>query len=242
MDRVRFEEARQKLIASHERKGIGTLGEKTVHAVLKEYYGGGDESKEISIGGFVADAVSEDGIIEIQTRQLFRLDKKLTVLLPLCRVNIVHPIEAVKYLLTIDPDSGELISKRKSPKKLNVWHGIAELYGLRKHLNDENLTVRFPVLTVEETRLPASGKGRRRRCPKIDKIPCEMTEEYVLRTKEDYTALIPAGLRDNFTAAEFAGLCGTDIDTARCCLNIMMTLGAVEEFGKEGRRKLWKIV
>ena len=240
MDKLRFEAARKKLIENHERKGIGTLAEKTVHAVLKEYYGGGDESKEISIGGFVADAVSEDGIIEIQTRSLFRLDKKLTTLLPVCRVNVVHPIESAKYLLTIDPDSGELISKRRSPLKLNVWHGIAELYGLRKHLTDDNLTVRFPVLTVEETRLPSTGKGRRKRAKKLDKIPMDMTDEYILHNKADYSALIPDSLREQFTAVEFASACGVNTDTARCCISVLTAVGAAEECGREGRRKLWR--
>ena len=238
MDKMRFAEARRKLLEKPQSKGIGTLSEKTVHAVLKEYYGGGEENKEIPLGGFVADVVSEDGVIEIQTRALYRLERKLETLLPLCRVTVVYPIEARKYLLDIDPDSGELISKRLSPKRLKIWHGIAELYGIRKFLGDENLTVRFPVLTVEETRIRAAEK--KRRADKIDKLPSEMTEEVVIRRKEDIAALLPEELPDGFTSAEFAKLCRINADTAGKCIRVLSVMGIIAECGKQGRCKLWK--
>lgn len=241
MDAERFDRARRKMTADRQRAGIGTLGEKTVHAALKEYYGGGEESKEIAVGDFVADAVTEEGIVEIQTRALYRLNKKLETLLPVCRVTVVYPLEAEKYLSTIDPDSGELISKRKSPKKVGLWHGVAELYGIRDKLCDENLTVRFPVLTVEELRLPPKGKGRRRRAEKLDRIPLAMTDEFVLRTAEDLRRLLPEELTKEFTAEDFARLVRTDIDTARRCIGVLNVLGIAEESGKQGRKKLWKI-
>ena len=238
MDKMRFAEARRKLLEKPQSKGIGTLSEKTVHAVLKEYYGGGEENKEIPLGGFVADVVSEDGVIEIQTRALYRLERKLEALLPLCRVTVVYPIEARKYLLDIDPDSGELISKRLSPKRVKIWHGIAELYGIRKFLGDENLTVRFPVLTVEETRIRAAEK--KRRADKIDKLPADMTEEVVIRRKEDIAALLPEELPDGFTSAEFAKLCRINADTAGKCIRVLSVMGIITECGKQGRCKLWK--
>ena len=238
MDKMRFAEARRKLLEKPQSKGIGTLSEKTVHAVLKEYYGGGEENKEIPLGGFVADVVSEDGVIEIQTRALYRLERKLEALLPLCRVTVVYPIEARKYLLDIDPDSGELISKRLSPKRLKIWHGIAELYGIRKFLGNENLTVRFPVLTVEETRIRAAEK--KRRADKIDKLPADMTEEVVIRRKEDIAALLPEELPDGFTSAEFAKLCRINADTAGKCIRVLSVMGIITEYGKQGRCKLWK--
>ena len=238
MDKLRFENARKKLLESPQSKGIGTLAEKTVHAVLKEYYGGGEENKEIPLGGFVADVVSEDGVIEIQTRALYRLERKLEALLPLCRVTVVYPIEDRKYLLDIDPDSGELVSRRLSPKRVKIWHGIAELYGIRKYLGNENLTVRFLVLTVEETRIRAAGK--KRRADKIDKIPLEMTAEVVIRRKEDMAKLLPENLPDGFTAAEFAKLCRVNADTAGKCIRVLSVMGIITECGKQGRCKLWR--
>ncbi|MFQ8702418.1 MAG: hypothetical protein ACLR9I_01075 [Eisenbergiella sp.] len=51
----RFEAAREKIIGKdRERAGIGTLSEKTVHAVLKNYYAP-DESLQNAVAGCVAD-------------------------------------------------------------------------------------------------------------------------------------------------------------------------------------------
>jgi hypothetical protein len=239
MDKERFAAARQKLLEDHQRDGIGTLSEKTVHAVLKEYYGGGDESKEIPLGSFVADAVSEDGVIEIQTRALYRLERKLEAFLPLCRVTVVYPIEARKYLLDIDPESGELIKKKLSPRKHNVWHGIAELYGIRRFLKDDALTVRFPILTVEETRIPAAGRGRRAR--KLDKLPADMTDEIIINSSKDIIPLLPSGLPETFTSIEFAKLCRINADTAGKCIRTLAVLDIISECGKRSRCKLWKL-
>ena len=50
------------------RQGIGTLSEKTVHAVMKNYYAPDTDMHEIPIENFVADIYTGQEIIEIQTR------------------------------------------------------------------------------------------------------------------------------------------------------------------------------
>lgn len=238
MDSVRFDEALKKMTAEHPRQGIGTLGEKTVHAVLKEYYGGGDESKEIKVGGFVADCVCEAGVVEIQTRQLYRLDRKLATLLPVCRVTVVFPVEREKTIITFDEESGELISRRRSPKHVTVYHAIAQLYGIRQHLADDNLTVRLPVLSVEEFR---SANKKRGRTAKLDRVPTAMSDEIVLTRPEDYAALFTP-LPDVFTSAELAKLCHIDRDSARRVIGVLKQLQLVSESGRRGRSKLFSLV
>ena len=99
MDREKFRNACDKVI-NHERQrnGIGTLGEKTLHAVLKNYYEPFGENQEIKIGGYVADIVGENGVIEIQTRNFNKLLKKLEAFLEFCDVTVVYPMPALKYL------------------------------------------------------------------------------------------------------------------------------------------------
>ena len=58
-------------------KGIGTIGEKTLHLALKYYFAPDPETHERPVGGFIADAVTEEGVFEIQTRGLSRLKPKL---------------------------------------------------------------------------------------------------------------------------------------------------------------------
>ena len=62
-------------------RGIGTLGEKTLHAVLKNYFEPNAANHEIKVGGFVADIVNDKGVTEIQTRSFDRLKRKLSTFL-----------------------------------------------------------------------------------------------------------------------------------------------------------------
>ena len=56
IDELRFEAAKNRVIGiNRERQGIGTLSEKTVHAVLKNYYAPDTDMHEIPIENFVAD-------------------------------------------------------------------------------------------------------------------------------------------------------------------------------------------
>ena len=78
MNKELFYNACEKIIGKdRSKKGIGTLGEKTLHAVLKNYYEPFEQNHEIKVGRFVADIVGEQGVIEIQTRSFGNLLDKL---------------------------------------------------------------------------------------------------------------------------------------------------------------------
>ena len=109
MDRERFQEARQKaLLRTKGESGIGTLSEKTLHAALKAYCEPDTESREIALGGYIADIVGEEGIIEIQTRGFERLRDKLDAFLEFARVTVVYPIVKQRWLCWVDPQTGEV--------------------------------------------------------------------------------------------------------------------------------------
>ena len=90
---LRFEEAKKKIIGiDRQRLGIGTYGEKTVHAIFKNLYEPDEDKQEIPIDRYVADIYNGQEIIEIQTRQFNRMRDKLAAFLPLYPVTIVYPI------------------------------------------------------------------------------------------------------------------------------------------------------
>ena len=92
-----FETAKNKIIGiDRERHGIGTLSEKTVHAILKNYYAPDEDMHEIPIENYVADIYTGKEIIEIQTRQFNRMRDKLRAFLPLYPVTVVYPIPRYK--------------------------------------------------------------------------------------------------------------------------------------------------
>ena len=100
IDERRFEAAREKVIGGGKvQQGIGTLSEKTVHAVLKNYYAPDTDMHEIPIENFVADIYTGSEIVEIQTRSFNAMRRKLDAFLPLYPVTIVYPIPHEKWLL-----------------------------------------------------------------------------------------------------------------------------------------------
>ena len=99
MDIVRFQTACDHVLHLQP-KGtlIGTLSEKTIHAILKYYLEPNASCHEIRVGSFFADIKNEQGIFEIQTRQFYKLQGKLAVFLEQYPVTVVYPIVRHNYL------------------------------------------------------------------------------------------------------------------------------------------------
>lgn len=79
MDETRFKEALGRVM--HIAGGIGTLGEKTLHSVLKYYFEPDASRHEVKVGGFVADILTEDGIIETRRASLTSSETSSTAFL-----------------------------------------------------------------------------------------------------------------------------------------------------------------
>lgn len=245
MDKERFYDAINKAVNEERpRTGIGTYGEKTVHAVLKNYFEPYSDGHEQKIGGFVADIVGEDGIIEIQTAGFERLRKKLEAFLSVSRVTVVYPIPRNKWIITIDPETGEKGKKRKSPSKGSPCDIFPELYKIKPFLAHENFRLCIVMLDVEEYRVPPEEtglrRGRRRGYVRYDRIPTELVEEIHIREKNDWGYFIPRGLSEEFTSAEFGSLSGVGAQYGSFMLNILTAAGAVERIGKRGRSYLYR--
>lgn len=149
-----FEHTKNKITGiKRQRQGIGTLSEKTVHAVLKNYYAPDPDMHEIPIENYVADIYTGQEIIEIQTRSFDKMRKKLDTFLPLYPVTIVYPIPHIKWLSWIDEETGEASAKRKSPKTGNAYMAFPELYKIRPYLSNPHLHLKFALLDMEEYRL-----------------------------------------------------------------------------------------
>lgn len=238
MDKERFKEACEAVAAQGKKRvGIGTLGEKSTHAVLKRYYEPYPACHEVPVGSFVADIVGENGIIEIQSRQFLKLRKKLEQFLEFSRVTVVYPISVVKHIVWIDPDTGEVAERRRSPKKGQIYDILPELYQIKYTLDNPRLSVRICMLETEELRLlDGWSKDKKKRATKQDRIPTALLDEIALDSPYDYRLFLPEGLAEEFTSADFAKAAGIPRDVAQAGLNLLSFLGLVVRTG-EGPRK-----
>ena len=160
-DPDRFAQLASEITAAHQRDGgIGTLGEKSIHAVLKYYFDENPDTHERSVGTSVADIVGADGVIEIQTRQFHRLNAKLTALLPECPVTVVYPVIRRKRVTWIDPETGEALRVGTFRKFQTAWAVFPELARILPHITHPHF--RLVLAEMEAEGFAAGGRLRRR--------------------------------------------------------------------------------
>lgn len=239
----RFEAAKEKIIGkSRDRNGIGTLSEKTVHAVMKNYYAPDEDMHEIPVENCVADIYTGTDIVEIQTRSFNRMRQKLDRFLPLYPVTIVYPIPYVKTLFWIDEESGEISAGRKSPLKGNPYMAFPELYKIKMYLRDPNLRIRLTFLNMEEYKLLNGwSRDKKKGSSRFDRIPVSIEKEVEFTCPQDYMQLIPYDIKEPFTSAEFAKAVKIRRELAQTVLHILNYLEVIEQDGKNGRSYQYRV-
>ena len=244
MDKARFEEICDAwLVSERERIGIGTQSEKSLHAILKKYFESDAAFHEVKVGSHIADIAHDAEIIEIQTRDLYRLSPKLSTFLVENRVTVVYPVVVKKRIIWLEPNTGECHYARKSNKGGKEIDVLAELYGLKPFLKEKNFRVCVILLDANEYRaLDGYGKDKKKRATKLDRIPSALLDEIYLEYPEDYRRFLPDGLPQTFTSEDYRKAAGCALWIARRALNVLSNLGLISEIGRQGRFKLYEIV
>lgn len=237
MEEIRFQKAYDEVMTKHrERCGIGTLSEKTLHAILKNYFEPDKSRHEVKIGTYIADIATENGITEIQTRSFDRLRGKLSEFLEQTEVTVVYPIARTKYLRWINPETGEMTEKRKSPKTGRFCDAFGELYKIKPLLTHPRLHICLMLIDMTEYRnLNGWSKDKKKGSSRFERIPDFLADELTIHSVADYSLLIPQSLSENFTAKEYAKAAHITVKIAQKGLNILKYVGAVSHSGNRGR-------
>lgn len=242
-DRALFQRACHKVIEEERlRKGIGTLGEKTVHAVLKQYLVPKEQYHEQKCEGYVADILLEGEIMEIQTANFNTLRRKLDAFLGKYEVTIIYPIPAQKWLFWIDEETGEITKKRKSPKRGTYYQAFYELYKIKSYLPNPHLHFRFLLIDMEEYRLLNGwDEHKKKGSSRYDRIPIDIKGELMINTAEDYRFLVPDALKGAFTSKDYKRETGLVMAQAQRALNVLSYIGILEKVGKQGNNILYEL-
>ena len=235
----RFLSARAAVLGSDgERSGIGTLGEKALHAILKHYLDPDPAHHEQKCKGFYADVQNEHGFFEIQTRAFERLTRKLDAFLAESVTTVVYPIARHRRLSWIDPKTHELSSKRKSPRIGRPCEAALELYRIRRYLSHPNFRLRVILLDCDEYKKRTRGGHSAERC---ERIPYALVEDLSFAMPSDYAAFLPKGLSEPFTSLDLAKALRTSRETAGTLLLLLHDLGVVRWIGRKGRAYLYRL-
>ena len=180
---------------------INTFNESHLHKALKTFYAVQfSAQEEVKVGRWICDLVRPDGsVVEIQTKNVNSLKEKIFGLLNEGRrVTIVRPIVREKIIETYSQD-GELVSRRKSPKKESLYAVLSEFTGLAPLLCDKKLAFLFPEISALEKRVklsePEQSKNKRRRFrkdwQKTDKALLTIGATAKFCGKSDWLSLLP---------------------------------------------------
>ena len=228
--------------------GIGTLGEKTLHAELKRLFEPDTAAHEIRVGPYIADIVGESGIIEIQTGNFNRLRPKLTAFLEVSQVTVVYPITHFKWLLWVEPESGGVSSRRKSPRVGNYPDAMWELEKIKALLTHPNLRLCLLLVDLEEYRLRDGwSRDKKRGSHRYERIPLGLAGRLDLRSPADWrspealAAFFPEGLPGPFTSKDYAKAARLSLGSAQTALRVLAHMGAAERVGKRGNLYLYEI-
>lgn len=241
----------------HLEDGIGTLAEKRMHAILKNFVCADVTCHEIKLRdvlpdvpmdkkkgvGYVADVLRGSNIWEIQTGSMYPMRDKIAWYMKYAPhlVTVVVPVPYRKYINWIDPESGTVQKRSSKPHVTKPTAAASELYWLREHLQNPKLRFELLLLEVEEYRLlDGYGRDRKARASKYEKIPTALCGTVVLEKKEDFRMFLPDSLPERFTAAQYAKASGQRGRNAYYALHMLTGAGLLAEGDKIGRAQSWR--
>ncbi len=178
---------------------IGTLGEKPLHAALKQWCWQDGDRFEVEVDGYVIDLVRDDLLIEIQTRSFSKMKRKLTALLAAGhQVRVVHPVAVERTIVRLD-GTGEVLSRRRSPKRGEPRDVFAELVSFPHLIADPGFEIQL-VLTIEdEYRHHDPTKAWRRRGWVVtERRLTRVAGATILSSAADLAELLPDDLPKSF--------------------------------------------
>jgi hypothetical protein len=221
-----------------EYNGIGTLSEGSLHAALKDWYMKPGDRAEVDVDGFIIDIVRDDLLIEIQTRNFGALKDKIMALIPIHRVRLVHPVPRVRWIIKQDVD-GKEISRRKSPKQIDVLGVFEELVSIPTVLAHRNFELEVVEVFEEQVMLHDNkGSWRRKGWSIIDRRLIDVAESHLFQTPQDLVKLIPPDLETPFTNVDLATALGCPIRVAQKFTYCLRKMNALQVRGKRGKAML----
>jgi len=221
--------------------GIGSLNESSLHLAIKDWYSKPADRFEVKVDGSVIDIVRGPLLIEIQTRNFSGIRRKLEKLIDHHKILLLYPIPALTWIIRISA-SGEVLGKRKSPKRGKLVHIFDELLHIPEIINHPNFTLEVLMVKMEEVRCDDGGGSRRRKGVSIrDKRLVEIIQSISFNRNQDFLRFLPDALASPFTNKDFARAAGISGRQATRITYTLRRMGVLEKAGKKGKAFLFQV-
>ena len=223
-------------------RAIGTMGEKSLHAELKEWYARPGDRLEVQVDGYLVDIRRGRRLIEIQTGNFSAMKRKLADLTRRRRLSLVYPVAVDKWLVRMAADGRTCLGRRKSPKHGRVYDLFEELVSVPEMVAEPNFSVEVLLIQVEEVRRD-DGRGSRWRggWSIADRRLLDVKERRCFRKPSDFLALVPGDLPDPFTTRDLAQGANLPRWLAQKMAYCLRRMRVFEVRGKRGNAVLYSL-
>lgn len=217
------------------------MNEYSLHSAIKNWYSLPGDRFEARVDEFIVDIVRDRLLIEIQTRNFSAIKKKLTKLLENHEVRLVYPIPQQKWIVHVT-ESGEIVRRRKSPKRSRLVDLFYELVRTPDLIKEENFSLEVLMIEEEEVRCD-DGKGswRRRGVSIKDRRPMNVDGKTLFKNERDLLRFLSTDPIKPFTNRKLAKLTGVSINLARKITYCLRKMGTITTVGRKGKELIFEI-
>jgi hypothetical protein len=228
--------------SSSPRRAIATLNEGPLHAGLKAWYREPGDREEVPVDGRQIDLVRGPLLIEVQTGSFSALKRKLQALVERHPVRLVYPVPLEKWIVRID-DDGEVLGRRKSPKRGRIVDAFAELVSLPRLLLHPNFSLEILLTQEEEVRRHEPGRvWRRKGWVIVERRLLDVVQRHPIERAVGLQRFLPYGLPTPFTTRDLAAGLQVPRDLAQKMAYCLRKVGALQVEGRRRDGKLYSLV
>ena len=214
---------------------IGTLNEGHLHASLKEHYVQPGDLTEVVVDGYVVDILRGELIIEIQTANFAKINKKMRKLVKRHQVRLVFPVAKDKWIVKLPEKKGGEAGRRKSPKNGSFEDVFTELVSFPDLITHKNFELEVALIQEEEIRrFDKRRRWWRGNWVTVERRLLEIINQLTIRNGSDLIGLLPPDLPDEFRTSDLAAALGRPRAIAQQAAYCLRKCGLIKQVGKEG--------
>ena len=216
------------------------MNEHSLHSEIKEWYALPGDKTEVKIDDFIIDIARGTLLIEIQTRNFSAIKRKLSNLVKNNKVRLVYPIPERKWIVRVT-ETGEVLSRRKSPKKGKLTDLFYELVSIPDLIGNKNFSLEVLMIEEEEIRCnDGKGSWRRKGVSIKDSKLINVNSKVLFKNGRDFLTFLPDDLINPFTNRTLAKQAGVSIPLARKITYCLRKMSVITCVGKKRRELIFQ--
>ncbi|KON29513.1 hypothetical protein AC477_05840 [miscellaneous Crenarchaeota group-1 archaeon SG8-32-1] len=217
------------------------MTEYSLHSEIKDWYMVSGDELEVKVEDFIVDILRGKLLIEIQTGNFSAIKRKLIKLLLNNQVRLVYPIAKLKWIVHLSK-SGELVRRRKSPKKGKLADLFYELVHTPSLIKNRNFSLEVLIIEEEELRcIDGKGSWKRRGISVKDRKLLNVFDRIIFEGSRDFLDFLPKELDEYFTNKILALKLGISIRLAQKITYCLRKMGAISITGKKSNELMFQI-